>query len=166
MWGLTYYLMLLPIFQMVTCGNQQDPQGFGVLCSYGYLENSAFAFYQLGHSAQATTLVILTVVDIAFYNSLGIACTKFASAAQRCTIDTSRTFFIWIISMLVGLETFNPWVIPGYASLVFGTLLYNELLVLPCMGFNLYTKDALAKRKASDELTTEEDLIDSQSKDS
>lgn len=47
MWGCAYYIILLPIMQLVTC-SQTDPQGFGKLCNYGYLENSSFAFYQMG----------------------------------------------------------------------------------------------------------------------
>lgn len=31
--------------------------------------------------------------------------------------------------------------------LVFGTLLYNEIIVLPCMGFDQNTKEAIAKRE-------------------
>lgn len=30
--------------------------------------------------------------------------------------------------------------------LVFGTLVYNEILVLPFLGFNLYTREAIAQR--------------------
>lgn len=47
MWGLSYYIVLLPIMQYIKCGNQEDPKGFGLLCNYGYLENSSFAFYQM-----------------------------------------------------------------------------------------------------------------------
>ena len=35
----------------------------------------------------------------------------------------------------------------GFVSLIFGTLLYNEILVLPVMGFDQNTKDAIAKRE-------------------
>ena len=44
MWGLTYYVVLLPIFQYVHC-SFTDPKGLGNLCAYGYLENSSFAWY-------------------------------------------------------------------------------------------------------------------------
>lgn len=46
MWGLTYYVVLLPIFQLIQC-SQEDPKGLGKLCAYGYMENSAFAFNQM-----------------------------------------------------------------------------------------------------------------------
>lgn len=92
-------------------------------------------------------LIFLTMCSIAGFNVTGIATTKYASAAQRSTIDTSRTFLIWIMSLILGLETFLPWEIPGFILLVAGTLLYNEIVVFPYWGFNEYTKVALAKKK-------------------
>ena len=97
------------------------------------------------------------MVSIACFNSFGIATTKYASAAQRSTIDTSRTLLIWIVSCLFLGETFHWECIPGFLCLVFGTLLYNEILVLPILGFDYNTKEAIAKRerknggKATDE---------------
>jgi len=35
----------------------------------------------------------------------------------------------------------------GFILLVFGTLLYNEILILPILGFNEYTKQALERKK-------------------
>lgn len=150
MWGLVCYIMLLPIMQLVQCGSQTDPKGFGLLCNYGYLENSSFAFYQLGLNHMIIWLFVMTVASISLFNSFGIATTKYASAAQRSTIDTSRTLTIWILSCLLGLEKFMPWEIPGFVLLVTGTLLYNEIIVFPYLGFNLYTKEALAKAAGSD----------------
>ena len=36
----------------------------------------------------------------------------------------------------------------GFIFLVFGTLVYNEIVVLPFWGFNQYTKQALKGRDA------------------
>ena len=93
----------------------------------------------------------LTIFSIAFFNSSGIATTKYASAAQRSTIYTSRTFLIWIMSVALGLETWKPWEIPGFILLVAGTLLYNEIVIFPYWGFDQYTKVALAKKKGLEE---------------
>jgi len=43
MWGLCYYIFLLPIMQKIHCGGP-GAKGLGVLCNFNYLENSAFAF--------------------------------------------------------------------------------------------------------------------------
>lgn len=89
-------------------------------------------------------LAFLTIFVCACYNACGISVTKYASAAQRSTIDTGRTVTIWMVSLALGLESFIPLQIPGFLILTFGTLLYNEIIVLPCCGFNQWTKDAIA----------------------
>ena len=85
--------------------------------------------------------------SIAIFNVCGITTTKYASAAQRSTIDTSRTVIIWMMSVWLGLETFHWQAIIGFVMLVFGTLLYNEIIVLPFLGFDQNTKEAIAKRE-------------------
>ena len=41
MWGVLYFLIALPIMQLVTC---TGTTGLQQLCNFGYLENSAYAF--------------------------------------------------------------------------------------------------------------------------
>jgi capsule polysaccharide modification protein KpsS len=96
-------------------------------------------------------LLLMNTFSIAFFNSCGIACTKYASAAQRSTIDTTRTLTIWVMSCLLGLEPFYPLEIPGFILLASGTLLYNEIVVFPYWGFNENTKEAIAKRKGAED---------------
>jgi drug/metabolite transporter (DMT)-like permease len=43
MWGLCYWMLCLPVMQLIKCGGP-DAHGLGTLCNFGYLENSAFAF--------------------------------------------------------------------------------------------------------------------------
>lgn len=108
----------------------------------------------MGQNGIIIFLIFLTICSIAGFNSTGIATTKYASAAQRSTIDTSRTLTIWILSISLGLEDFLPWEIPGFILLVIGTLLYNEIVVFPYFGFDQYTKVALAKRKEAEGRTS------------
>lgn len=96
MWGLVYYLGLLPVMQIVTCGN--GPGNLQKMCNYNYLENSAFAFQQMADRPVLIIQTCLSICSIACFNSFGIATTKYASAAQRSTIDTSRTVIIWVVS--------------------------------------------------------------------
>ena len=44
MWGVCFFIALLPIMQLIRCGGY-GATGFGMLCNYNYLENSAFAFH-------------------------------------------------------------------------------------------------------------------------
>lgn len=144
MWGCAYYIFLLPFMQMIQCGENTDST-LSALCNFGYLENSAYAFAQMGANSTITWLSVGMMLSIACFNVFGITTTKIASAAQRSTIDTSRTLVIWIFSCLLGLEEFHYEAIFGFLFLVFGTLLYNEIIILPVMGFDKYTKIALAK---------------------
>ena len=45
MWGLVYYLGLLPLMQIKTCGYGDGT--LSALCNFGYFENSAYAFEQM-----------------------------------------------------------------------------------------------------------------------
>lgn len=45
MWGLVYYMALLPVMQAIVCPVGGD--GLAALCNFGYLENSSYAFYQM-----------------------------------------------------------------------------------------------------------------------
>ena len=94
-----------------------------------------------------TALAFMMAASIAIFNVCGIMTTKYASAAQRSTIDTSRTLIIWIMSCLLNLETFEWQAIIGFVLLTFGTLLYNEIIVLPVFGFDQNTKEAKAARE-------------------
>lgn len=46
------------------------------------------------------------------------------------------------------LEHFSVLELCGFIVLVFGTLVFNEILILPILGFDKYTKTALAQAQA------------------
>ena len=94
LWGLLIYCVLLPIFQHIPCDIKE-------LCPYGLLEDSNRAWKDYGTNHILILLSCCICISIACFNSFGVAVTKHASAAQRSTIDTSRTFLIWIFFMLV-----------------------------------------------------------------
>jgi len=48
-------------------------------------------------------------------------------------------------------EDFSVLQLFGFIFLVFGTLVFNEILVLPFLGFDKNTKVALARKKAGEE---------------
>ena len=92
-------------------------------------------------------------MSIALFNATGVAITKYASAAQRSTIDTSRTFAIWMISLGLGWEEFLPWELLGFFLLVLGTFIYNEIWIVPIDFMSKNTKVERAKREAVVEVT-------------
>eukprot|EP00806_Schmidingerella_arcuata_P006219 Macronucleus_666.p1 GENE.Macronucleus_666~~Macronucleus_666.p1 ORF type:complete len:332 (+),score=103.51 Macronucleus_666:1-996(+) len=143
MWGLSYYLAVLPIMQLVKCDGDK-------VCQFGYVENSSYAFYQMADNLTIVWLSFGMMLSIAFFNVCGITTTKVASSAQRATIDTSRTLIIWIMSCLLQLEDFHWESIFGFIFLVFGTLVYNEIIILPFCGLDNNTKEKLEQRSAAE----------------
>jgi hypothetical protein len=73
--------------------------------------------------------------------------TKYASAAQRSTVDTCRTLVIWCVFLALGKEKFLVGELFGFFLLVLGTLVYNEIIEIPLTFMNRNTKSSLAKRE-------------------
>jgi len=157
MFGLLYYLFCLPIFQYIKCGNSLPSDK---ICHYGRLEDSAFAMKQMQDNPWIIVQYIGIICSISCFNVFGIATTKYASAAQRSTIDTSRTILIWICSVAFLGEQFLPMSIIGFVFLAFGTLMYNEIIEIPFCGFNYMTKKAIAKREGVED-TKDMDFVGS-----
>jgi hypothetical protein len=122
------------------------------MCPYGVVEDTLRAFRDFGSNWLLIILSILICFSIAAFNGLGVTVTKNASSAQRSTIDTSRTVLIWIFFLAVpiygkSLEHFKVLQLAGFILLVLGTLVYNEILVIPFFGFDYNTKAKRAKRE-------------------
>jgi hypothetical protein len=83
---------------------------------------------------------LTNVLTIAGFNVTGVMITKYASAAQRSTVDTSRTLVIWIVFLIMGSEKFILGELFGFFLLVIGTLVYNEIIEIPIDFMNKNTK--------------------------
>lgn len=71
------------------------------------------------------------MISIGGFNFFGLSVTKTVSATARSTIDTCRTLFIWIVSLGLGWESFKWLQILGFALLVYGTFLFNDIIKPP-----------------------------------
>jgi drug/metabolite transporter (DMT)-like permease len=153
-WGASLYLILLIIFQFIPCDATLPISPITkTICSHDdndewKLENTVFAFRQMGDNGALLFFVILYVCSIAVFNFVGISVTKYASSPARAVVDTVRTIFVWIFFLMPFInecdrESFNWLQLVGFVVLVLGTVVYNEVLVLPFAGFNEYTKEAL-----------------------
>jgi len=87
-------------------------------------------------------------LTIAGFNVTGVMITKYASAAQRSTIDTCRTVVIWAVFLLLGKEKFLAGQLFGFAILLFGTLVYNEIIEIPIEFMSYNTKANIEIREA------------------
>lgn len=80
-------------------------------------------------------------------NATGVSITKYAAASQRVTIDNTRTLFVWIFSLIWLNESWNTLQLIAFIILVSGTLIYNEIVVVPISFMNYGTKKQLDKNK-------------------
>ncbi|KAI8068236.1 hypothetical protein BC940DRAFT_299480 [Gongronella butleri] len=70
-------------------------------------------------------------LSIAFFNWFGLSVTRTASATVRSTIDTTRTLFIWMVSLYLGWEHFSWIQVLGFVVMVTGTFYFNGVLKWP-----------------------------------
>jgi len=78
---------------------------------------------------------VIIAFSIALFNFFGLSVTRHVSATARSLTDTCRTLSIWIISLGLGWERLL-WPISilqvlGFALLVYGTFLFNDLVSPP-----------------------------------
>ncbi|CAH8574449.1 unnamed protein product, partial [Dicrocoelium dendriticum] len=112
----------------------------------GSYENIIDALYQIGDNVLLMVNVILYVLSIAFFNYFGLSITRNLSAVHRTLIDSLRTTFVWLVSMVIYYSTHGRYGEPfdlswgliqidGFTFLVIGTLIYNkvmDLTFIPC----------------------------------
>ncbi|KAL8728529.1 MAG: hypothetical protein Q9166_005351 [cf. Caloplaca sp. 2 TL-2023] len=91
---------------------------------------------------------VLIMISIGGFNFFGLSITRSVSATARSIIDTCRTLFIWIVSLGLGWETFKWLQIVGFALLVYGTFLFNDIVRPPL-------KACIPRRKAESLLEEE-----------
>ena len=86
---------------------------------------------EITHYKAIAVSSILIMISIGGFNFFGLSVTRSVSATARSTIDTCRTLFIWIVSLGLGWETFKWLQIVGFALLVYGTFLFNDIVSPP-----------------------------------
>jgi len=140
------FAILLPIFQNIEC--------YGELCHNGRLEDSISAIQEFQDHPILIAQSLCNIFTIAGFNLTGVMITKYASAAQRSTVDTCRTLIIWCVFLALGKEKFIVGELFGFFLLVLGTLVYNEIIEIPLTFMYRNTKrnikmreDMLAKKE-------------------
>jgi drug/metabolite transporter (DMT)-like permease len=162
-WGSILYAILLSVFQFIPC---TPPPEEGTNISYFIcspndkgewtLEDTVFAFRQMGNNGILLFYVILYTCSIALFNFVGISVTKFLSSPARAVIDTVRTVVVWFFFLMPFInkcyrESFNYMQLIGFILLVAGTVIYNEVIVLPFCGLNKYVKKTEKQDKTLDD---------------
>ena len=157
LFGIALYSVFMVLFYFLECPFTEDKFRTNVcveqLDGNWIIEDVILAFKQLGNNGVLLFTVLLYTMSIALFNFVGISITKYVSSAARAVVDSIRTVVVWVFFLLMPFvpeptkESFSWLQLTGFIFLIFGSIIFNEILVLPCGGFNLYTKAALKKKK-------------------
>ena len=162
--GVIFFCILLSILQFIPC--EAD------LCSEtGVVEDTHLAFRQIFASTELLLYCLANIILVAGMNGLGMVVTKYASAANRVTLQQTKTVIVWVFFLVVPRiwtmrvsENFSWIQLVGFIIMLLGVVLYNEIVEVPFLGFNLYTKAGLERTKLRgrslnyDEQDDEEDV--------
>lgn len=100
----------------------------------GYFD-AVEAFHEVFTNGTIAVTSLLIMISIGGFNYFGLSVTRVISATSRSTIDTCRTLFIWLVSLGLGWETFKWLQVVGFALLVWGTGIFNEIINPPTVAF-------------------------------
>ncbi|PUU80466.1 hypothetical protein B9Z19DRAFT_1044706 [Tuber borchii] len=103
----------------------QTPKG-----QFGYFD-AVEGFREITQYREVAISSLAIMISIGGFNFFGISVTRSISATARSIIDTCRTLFIWMVSLALHWESFKWLQIVGFALLVYGTFLFNELIPPP-----------------------------------
>ncbi|KAL3073430.1 hypothetical protein niasHT_038568 [Heterodera trifolii] len=95
------------------------------------LEDVFHAFAQIHQKPIILAPLFLTITSIAFFNFAGVTVTKRLSATTRMVLDSVRTLLIWAFSIPFFGERFIPLQLVGFALLILGMFVYNDLYFGP-----------------------------------
>jgi len=78
---------------------------------------------------------VAIAISIGLFNAFGLSVTRHVNATARSTADTCRTIGIWAVSLFLGWEhllwPWTPLQLLGFALLVYGTFVFNDLTKPP-----------------------------------
>lgn len=120
----TLGLLLIPMYFITTGYQDGVPQR---------LEDSLDGLCQLGNDWRVALGTIGSIGSIAFFNFFGISVTKELSATTRMVLDSIRTVVIWAVSLALKWEAFQYLQVVGFAILIFGTAVYNNIITFGCI---------------------------------
>mmetsp|Transcript_30762 Transcript_30762/g.73912 ORF Transcript_30762/g.73912 Transcript_30762/m.73912 type:complete len:388 (-) Transcript_30762:352-1515(-) len=110
------------------------PRGYDICDGGPCIENALHAFREVLGNKLLLAAVLGNVTSIAFFNFFGISVTQSMSATHRMVLDSLRTMVIWGFSLLAKWQDFNYLQVVGFVILLAGTLLYNEIISVRCLG--------------------------------
>ncbi|KHN85753.1 Solute carrier family 35 member F6 [Toxocara canis] len=104
------------------------------------LEDVFDAFREMIDDPYIILALSLTIISIAFFNFAGISVTKELSATTRMVLDSVRTLVIWAVSIPLFGQKFIALQLLGFALLILGMFVYNDLIIGPYFRQNILPK--------------------------
>jgi hypothetical protein len=106
----------------------------------GYMEDPVVGLKQIFATPGLCFWCSVTVVSVMFFNMSSLNLTKRVSCIYGAFWSATRTAVVWVVSLLVGLETWDwtssPIQFLGFIFLVMGNLTYNEIIEWKICGLN------------------------------
>lgn len=134
MFGMMFTFCWMVMFSFFACP-EQDMCDIG-----GYLEDPIMGLKQVLNTPGLFFWCATTVFSVMFFNMSSMNLTKRVSCIYSAFWSATRTAVVWVVSLLLGLETFqwNIFLIElaGFAFLILGNFTYNEILEWKIFGLN------------------------------
>jgi drug/metabolite transporter (DMT)-like permease len=151
-WGSIFYIFFLVFAQKLHCPVSESKNDFfKLICTQNdkgvwLLEDTIFALRQLANNSSLAGFCILYICSIGLFNFVGISISKHLSSPARAIIDTIRTIVVWVFFLLPIVdkedqEKFMWMELFGFVFLILGTLIYNEILIVPNFESNKNIKE-------------------------
>lgn len=104
------------------------------------MEDPVIGFRQMLTDKNILFWSCVIIFSILWFNLNGLVLTKHVSCIFRAFWDATRTVSVWMVSLIIGLETFelNSFLIQfaGFTLLVLGNFTYNEIIEWKIFGIN------------------------------
>ena len=131
-----------------------------------YIENFIFSFEQLINSSKLIIIFVTFYIILIILNCSYVSLTKVANATTTVVVHNLTAFFVWIICLLPFmpkeiLEKFQYLQAIGFAILIIGTLLYNEIIDLKVKKKTINNDDNHLIKKEQENLDSKQLFNDS-----
>ena len=95
---------------------------------FGSYENPFQATMQIFNNRTLLMAMLCSSLVIGPFNYYGAKITQHFSAMHRCLICASRMCVVWIFCIASGWESIRLMQVIGYTLIVFGNLIYNQVI--------------------------------------
>lgn len=130
--GLVWIFVVIFIATYIPCPSE-------LMCDmYSTMEDPISGFQQLFGSTEIIVWTIIILAAIVFINLNVMILTQHVSCVFSSFMNATRCITVWVVSVLLGMESCQPLSttlqVIGFAFLLLGNLIYNEVLVIRFWG--------------------------------